>query len=80
MWLIRYSTGAGKSSIMTVIYRMVEVESGSICIDGVDIATVGLEQLRKGLSIIPQDAVSGTRMMLSRTLTDYVTCLQFLCM
>lgn len=38
---------------------MVELESGSISIDGVNIATVGLAQLRKGLSIIPQDAVSG---------------------
>ncbi|KAG1821831.1 ABC transporter [Suillus subaureus] len=54
-------TGAGKSSIMTAIYRMVELASGSISIDGVDISTVGLAQLRKGLSIIPQDAViSGT--------------------
>ncbi|KAG0695501.1 ABC transporter [Suillus ampliporus] len=55
-------TGAGKSSIMTAIYRMVELASGSISIDGVDISTVGLAQLRKGLSIIPQDAFlfSGT--------------------
>lgn len=55
-------TGAGKSSIMTAIYRTVELASGSICIDGVDISAVGLAQLRKGLSIIPQDAFlfSGT--------------------
>ncbi|KAG1747124.1 ABC transporter [Suillus paluster] len=55
-------TGAGKSSIMTAIYRMVELASGSISIDGVNISTVGLAQLRKGLSIIPQDAFlfSGT--------------------
>ncbi|KAG1827732.1 ABC transporter [Suillus variegatus] len=51
-------TGAGKSSIMTAIYRMVELASGSISIDGVDISTVGLAQLRRKLSIIPQDAVS----------------------
>ncbi|KAF9223499.1 ABC transporter [Gyrodon lividus] len=54
-------TGAGKSSIMTALYRIVELSSGSIQIDGVDISKVGLEQLRKGLAIIPQDAViSGT--------------------
>lgn len=52
-------TGAGKSSIMSAIYRIVELASGSISIDGVDISAVGLAQLRKGLSIIPQDAVSG---------------------
>ncbi|KAG1825133.1 ABC transporter [Suillus variegatus] len=49
-----------KSSIMTAIYRMVELASGSISIDGVDISTVGLAQLRRKLSIIPQDASPGT--------------------
>ena len=53
-----HRTGAGKSSIMTALYRLVELSSGSIQIDGVDISKVGLEQLRKGLAIIPQDAVS----------------------
>ena len=53
-----HRTGAGKSSIMTALYRLVELSSGSIRIDGVDISKVGLEQLRKGLAIIPQDAVS----------------------
>ena len=45
---------------MTALYRLVELSSGSIQIDGVDISKVGLEQLRKGLAIIPQDAVSLT--------------------
>ncbi|KIO14748.1 hypothetical protein M404DRAFT_17610 [Pisolithus tinctorius Marx 270] len=55
-------TGAGKSSIMTALFRIVELSSGSIEIDGVNIAAVGLSQLRKSLSIIPQDAFlfSGT--------------------
>ncbi|EGO28089.1 hypothetical protein SERLADRAFT_414238 [Serpula lacrymans var. lacrymans S7.9] len=55
-------TGAGKSSIMTALFRIVELISGSIAIDGVDISTVGLTKLRSGLSIIPQEAylVSGT--------------------
>ncbi|KAH8831322.1 P-loop containing nucleoside triphosphate hydrolase protein [Flagelloscypha sp. PMI_526] len=55
-------TGAGKSSIMTALYRIVELEEGSISIDGVDISTLGLKRLRQALAIIPQDALlfSGT--------------------
>ncbi|KAI6039822.1 ABC transporter [Pisolithus marmoratus] len=48
-------TGAGKSSVMTALFRIVELSSGSIEIDGVNIAAVGLSRLRKSLSIIPQD-------------------------
>ncbi|KAG6832807.1 hypothetical protein H0H92_009426 [Tricholoma furcatifolium] len=55
-------TGAGKSSIMTALYRLVELSQGSITIDGIDISKVGLTDLRSGLAIIPQDPLlfSGT--------------------
>lgn len=48
-------TGAGKSSVLAALYRISELNSGSITIDGIDISTIGLHELRSKLSIIPQD-------------------------
>ncbi|KAF1329529.1 Abc transporter c family member 2, partial [Globisporangium splendens] len=50
-------TGAGKSSLMIALFRICEFESGTVFIDGMDIQSVKLRDLRRSLAIIPQDPV-----------------------
>ncbi|XP_046899863.1 multidrug resistance-associated protein 1 [Hypomesus transpacificus] len=50
-------TGAGKSSLALGIFRILEAAKGKIYIDGVNIAEIGLHNLRSRITIIPQDPV-----------------------
>lgn len=50
-------TGSGKSTIGRLLFRMYEVGSGSIRIDGQDIAGVTQASLRASIGIVPQDTV-----------------------
>ncbi|XP_026874529.2 multidrug resistance-associated protein 1 [Electrophorus electricus] len=50
-------TGAGKSSLALGIFRILEAAKGEIYIDGINIAELGLHDLRSRITIIPQDPV-----------------------
>ena len=50
-------SGAGKSSVLSALFRMVELSSGSICIDGVDCSKIPIKLLRSRIGIIPQESV-----------------------
>lgn len=58
-------TGAGKSSLVLALLRMLRASQGRILIDSVDIAGVPLRKLRRSITVIPQDPslVRGTLRM-----------------
>ena len=47
----------GKSTLLTALYRLVNLESGNIEIDGLRLDQVKLKDLRTNISVIPQDPV-----------------------
>ena len=48
-------TGTRKSTITLCLFRILEALEGKTLIDDIDISTIGLDKLRKSLTIIPQD-------------------------
>ncbi|KAJ3094459.1 Multidrug resistance-associated protein 1 [Phlyctochytrium planicorne] len=48
-------TGSGKSTLISALFRLLELHEGKIEIDGVDISRVGLRTLRSRLQAIPQE-------------------------
>ena len=50
-------TGSGKSTLCLSLFRLLEPTSGNIFIDGINTSDIGLELLRKNLTIIPQEPI-----------------------
>ena len=48
-------TGSGKTTIADLMYRLYDVSSGQIRMDGIPIDAFNLVDLRKGISAVPQD-------------------------
>ncbi|KAH7682389.1 Xenobiotic-transporting ATPase protein [Dioscorea alata] len=48
-------TGSGKTTLISALFRIVEPEDGEVIIDGIDISSIGLHDLRSRFGIIPQD-------------------------
>ncbi len=60
-------SGSGKSTILNLLLRLFEPQSGSILLDGQDIQTVSQESLRAAIAMIPQDP-----MLFHRTLMENI--------
>jgi len=48
-------SGSGKSTVLALLQRFYDVQSGRVCLDGQDIARVTQESLRAAISVVPQD-------------------------
>jgi ABC-type multidrug transport system fused ATPase/permease subunit len=59
-------TGSGKSSLLLALFDLFDIVGGRVLLDGVDLALVSLQQLRRQIAIIPQEPLlfSGSRSLL----------------
>lgn len=60
-------TGSGKSSLINLIPRFYDVDSGSVLVDGVDVREMSQEALRAKIGFVPQMTV-----LFSGTITDNI--------
>ncbi len=48
-------TGSGKTTLISLIPRLIDATGGAVLVDGVDVRDLGLEQLRGGIGLVPQE-------------------------
>jgi ATP-binding cassette, subfamily B, multidrug efflux pump len=60
-------TGSGKTTLINLLARVYTPPAGSVLVDGVDVTTVPLEHLRRGMAVVPQDPF-----LFSTTLRDNI--------
>ena len=65
-------TGAGKSSLALALFRGLEAGEGRIVIDGIDISTIGLQDLRESITIVPQGRLVPKSPRLARSVLTHV--------
>lgn len=51
------SSGCGKSTIINLLFRLWDIDSGAILIDGINIKNINLNSLRKNISVVTQDSL-----------------------
>jgi len=51
------ASGSGKSTVASLVARFYNPQQGQILIDGVDVTTLSLKELRKQLAIVPQETI-----------------------
>ena len=61
-------SGSGKTTITKLLLRFKEIDSGTLCIDGQDIAQVSLKSLRDAIAFVPQDPI-----MFHRTIKENIS-------
>jgi ATP-binding cassette subfamily B protein len=61
-------SGAGKSTIINILLRFYNIKSGTIYLDGVDISSLPLKELRSQFGLVPQDSV-----IFSTTIRDNIS-------
>lgn len=50
-------SGSGKSTLIRLLYRFYDCDSGQITVGGTDLRSMRLEDLRRGVAVVPQDSV-----------------------